>query len=119
MTEGEERAFRDSVDVLAVGFRVQMSPALYQALWEGLCQLPLYDVQRAIQEALRRCQYMPTVAELAELAGRGRDARPYHSEWKDPHAHVRALPPSQRRAPSPGEFREYLRGLAEKKGTNT
>lgn len=108
MTSDDDEAFRACVDVLAVGFRCEMSPALYQALWEGLSDLPIEDIQRAVNAALRRCEFMPTVAELAELAGYGRDARPYFRRYEDS-----SPPPRDRRIPA-GGYREYARALSRK-----
>lgn len=61
------------VSVLASTFQRQVTPAMLQGYLIGLSGMTLEEVKQATQMALRTCKFMPTPAELRELAG---DAKP-------------------------------------------
>ena len=69
MHETERTEFVQAVAALAVSFRKEATEALFTGYWWGLEDLPLATVKRAISDSIRTCKFMPTPAELRELAG--------------------------------------------------
>lgn len=57
------------ITVLASTYGRQASPALLEGYLVGLAGLELQEVEQAIGMALRTCKFMPSPAELRELAG--------------------------------------------------
>ena len=55
--------------VLATAFNREADEPLFEAYRLGLSDLSAADVGRAVGAALRGCRFMPSVAELRELAG--------------------------------------------------
>lgn len=112
MGDGDKRAFKALVDVLAMNYSRETSPPFYRVLWLGLKDLPLADTQRAFEAALKTCAFFPTVAKLRALAGHGESSRlTYYQPW-DPG---KSLPAWEEEKPEVGGFRKYLADLAESK----
>lgn len=78
MVEGDRQRFREMVTALAVNFRAVVTNAYFHLLWEGLADLEYPQVRAACLRAIKECEFMPPVARLRELAGRGPGVRPYH-----------------------------------------
>ncbi len=57
------------IAALAATFNREADEAMFQGYEIGLADLPLEDVQRAVQRAIRECKFMPAVAELRGLSG--------------------------------------------------
>lgn len=57
------------ISVLCEAFRQKPTEAMFAAYQMGLGDLPVESVEAAAQRAIRTCKFMPTVAELRELAG--------------------------------------------------
>jgi hypothetical protein len=68
---------------MATVFRTELTPTMLELYWMGLEDLEPPELGKAAARAMRECRFMPVPAELRELAGRGKDARPYHREWQD------------------------------------
>jgi hypothetical protein len=66
-TDGD--GFRLAIACMAATFRQEATEALYLGYWYGLEDLTLDAVRRAVTRALRECKWLPSVAELRELAG--------------------------------------------------
>lgn len=69
MTDSDRPAFSETIGALAVAFRQEATTPLLRAYWLGLSDLALADVREAATRALRSLKFMPTVAELRDLAG--------------------------------------------------
>jgi len=54
---------------IAATFRQEPTEPLLEAYWLGLQDLPFRAVKAAASRALRQCRFLPSVAELRELAG--------------------------------------------------
>jgi hypothetical protein len=68
-TKKEMAAVSEYVAALAVTFNRVADEPFYMGYILGLEGLTVEQVQRATSRALRACKYMPTPAELRELAG--------------------------------------------------
>lgn len=69
MTSDDTTEFRLTLSALAATFRVEADVALFTGYWMGCEDLELGAFKRACGAAIRQCKFMPTVAELRELAG--------------------------------------------------
>lgn len=78
MEKADSKKFKELVQALGANFRAEVTTPLLQAMWIGLSDLPLGKVTHAVQRAMRECEFMPPVARLRELAGKGKNLRPYH-----------------------------------------
>lgn len=65
----DKKAFAAVIGGLAVSTGKEADSILLKAYWVGLEDLPIDAVQRAAMKALRESKFMPSVAELRELAG--------------------------------------------------
>ena len=65
--EATERA--NQILGLAAAFRTEISKPGQMAYLAALADVPLDDLKRAVLEALRTSKFMPSVAELRQLAG--------------------------------------------------
>jgi hypothetical protein len=68
-TKDDARELLAQVQALAAGYRQEADKATQQAYLIGLADVPLADVKRAVLQALRSEEFMPTVARLRKLAG--------------------------------------------------
>lgn len=57
------------IGALSEAFREKPTAATYMGYEMGLDDLPLDTIKRAVTRAMRECKFMPSVAELRELAG--------------------------------------------------
>jgi len=69
MTDSDKPQYTVIIEALAATFRVEPTKALLLGYWLGTEDLGLGDVKHAATTAMRRSRFMPTVAELRELAG--------------------------------------------------
>lgn len=69
MNRNETSRLAVLVGVLAEAYRQTITEATIEAYRIGLRDLTLGAVERAIDEAIRTCRFMPTVSELRALAG--------------------------------------------------
>lgn len=73
MTAADQERFALSVAALAANFRAEVSDQQMRLLWLALRdELTLAEFERASARALRERSFMPNVAELLELGGKGR-----------------------------------------------
>jgi hypothetical protein len=56
---------------LASSLNKDTTDPLLKIYWVGLGDLPIAEVETAIVKAARECQFMPTVKQLRDFAGRG------------------------------------------------
>jgi len=97
MTPADRPRFALLIAALVLPFRQDITEMLIEGYWLGLDDLPLADVERAVKRAARESKWMPSVAELRELAGAKR--RPRWLSWLMGTGDVRALPPADHRTP--------------------
>ncbi len=71
MTPNDKPKFLEIIMALVATCRAEVSEALLTGYWLGLEDLHLADVQRSAVVAMRTSKFMPTVAELREIAGSG------------------------------------------------
>lgn len=66
--------------VLAANFRIDLTDMQREAYELGLSDVVMDALAKAGMRALRECKFMPTVAELRELAGKGKgtDKQPHY-----------------------------------------
>lgn len=83
MTEHEKPEFAEIIGGIAVSFRQEATKPLLRAYWMGLGDLELGEVKRAATKALRACRFMPTVAELRELAGEANHGDRAQNAWAE------------------------------------
>lgn len=74
MRETERARFALVVNALAALFHREISEAMLHGFWIGLDDLPIEAVERGAARAMRESRFMPTPAELRELAGDVSDA---------------------------------------------
>lgn len=115
MELGDKRWFKGQVDALAINFRQEVGPALYQALWIGLEDIGKANVETAIRLALRECEFFPPVAKLRDLAGHGKRA-PLPEYFKSAEAELERIEtcrfheiPSDEHKPNPDGAIEWCR----------
>lgn len=112
MVDGDKRAFKEMVNVLALNFSRATSDPLYRMLWEGMKDMPLAKARQAFDRAIKICQFFPPVAKLRALGGHGEASLlEYYQPW-DPG---KALPPWDMSRAEVGGFKKYLADLAEQK----
>ena len=70
------------VDMLCEAFRQKPTAETYQAYSYGLDGIDEFDVQNAVQEAIKLCQWMPSVAELRSLCGAKLGLERRMLEWR-------------------------------------
>lgn len=68
MTETDRPAFMEAMLRLAGTFGTALSEFQFDGYWEGLEDLRLDRVERAMWSAVRQCEFFPRVATLRELA---------------------------------------------------
>lgn len=61
--------FATLIGVLGESFRQKVTETTIEAYRIGLYDLPVDAIEKSIHAAIRSCKFMPTVAELRELAG--------------------------------------------------
>ena len=86
----DDAKFGTVMRALAAVFRQEVTPAMLEGYWMGVGDLTVDELERGARRAIRECRFMPVPAEIRELAGRGKDRRPYHEEH-------RALPGAERK----------------------
>lgn len=69
MENHEREKFAELVTALAAAFGRETEKATFVAYMIGLEDLPLTAINTAIGRAIRECKFMPSPAELRELAG--------------------------------------------------
>jgi hypothetical protein len=69
LTEKDRQDFAIVIAALSETFGRDASEATVYGYWLGLNDLPIDSVKDAASRALRSCKFMPTPAELRELAG--------------------------------------------------
>ncbi len=67
--KNEVEEFYKQIGALAVAFNREADEALLMAYRIGLTDVPLPAVKRAVADALKAEQFMPTVATLRRMAG--------------------------------------------------
>lgn len=82
MRAGDLAKFTVGLKALATVFRFDLTEAIIEGYWQGLEDVELAAIGRAMRRAWRECRFMPTPAELRDFAGRGKDARPYHAPYR-------------------------------------
>lgn len=60
---------------LSANFSREADHATYEAFKLGLADVPIEAIERAVSRAFKTCKFMPSIAELRELAG---EMRPEH-----------------------------------------
>ena len=63
------RRFGTAIAAMAATFRQEATRALVKGYELGLEDLPIASIEQAVARALRQCKFMPSAAELRELAG--------------------------------------------------
>lgn len=72
--------------VLVANYRGELTDLQREAYVMGLADIDMDTLAKAGMRALRECKFMPTVAELRELAGKGKEASklpPYFKPIED------------------------------------
>jgi len=69
MTKQELERLTLLVSALAAAFGRDADQAMFMAYSMGLGDLPLADIERGVNRAIRECKFMPSPAELRELSG--------------------------------------------------
>lgn len=69
MTDQDRQRFGIAIAAVAATFRSEATTAMIQGYWMGLQDLPVESVEQALAASLRTSRFMPTAAELRELAG--------------------------------------------------
>jgi hypothetical protein len=69
MDKQQASQFVELITALAMTFRVEADSAVIRGYLMALDDLPLSRVTKAVRTAMRQCKFMPTAAELRELAG--------------------------------------------------
>lgn len=62
-----------AINILAAVFGKAISPAMLQGYALGLDGLSAEALERAVKRAIKECRFMPSPAELRDLAGEGQD----------------------------------------------
>lgn len=82
MKRDDHRAFRQCLGQLAAAFRSEVTTLMLQGYWLGLNDLSLVEVKTAARAALKRCEFMPTVAGLRELVLKDRKKPMTEEEYR-------------------------------------
>lgn len=69
MTNSDKKEFTETIQVLAAAFNKDASKAFLQAYWLGLSDLAIGAIKSAANNALHNSRFMPTPAELRDMAG--------------------------------------------------
>lgn len=69
MRDSDRKDFCLAIAAMAATYRQEATKALYEGYWQGLKDLLLEAVRHAVRRGLRKSKFLPTVAELRELAG--------------------------------------------------
>lgn len=69
MQKNERAEFVLLIEALAAAFRAETTQAFLEGYWLGLEDLELKAVKHAVVSAMRQCKFLPSMAELRELAG--------------------------------------------------
>lgn len=69
MNDDTGRRFGEAIGVLGEAFRQKITPITIRAYELGLRDLDIAEIERAIADAIHQCKFMPSVAELREMAG--------------------------------------------------
>ena len=80
---GDRKEFAGLVAMLAMNFRQEVGETLFEVMWLGLSDLTIAQFRTAAQKAVRKCKFMPTVAELREFVVE-KPQPAYYLPWKDP-----------------------------------
>lgn len=83
------------VSLLCEAFRQTPSQITFMAFEAGLSDMDPVAIETGVMEALKRCKFMPTVAEIRELAGGMKHAERAELAWmavnkvqKNPYRHM-------------------------------
>lgn len=74
MDTGDRDRFRKLLRMMVLNFRVQSGEDFLLLYWHALQDVPIAALERATDVVLAERKYMPTIAELRELAGYGKRA---------------------------------------------
>lgn len=70
MIEADKMRFTQMLGVVAESFEKELTDGMARGYWAALQDLPMAEVTRAMQDALKTCEYMPRPANIRKLAGR-------------------------------------------------
>lgn len=68
MTEADREPFSKAIIAMTLSYGQELEMQRFLAYWEALEDVPFELVHRAIGEAIRRSEFLPTVAVLRKLA---------------------------------------------------
>jgi hypothetical protein len=89
--QAKKREVATLVAALAEAFGREASPATHLGYWLGLQDLPIEAIRLAVSSALRRCKFMPSPAELREMAGEGDSKSRAQAAWLELEETVRVV----------------------------
>jgi hypothetical protein len=69
MNRADYPKFAIAISGMAATFRQEVTEAILTGYRMGLDDLPIESIERAVARALQDCRFMPSVAELRDLAG--------------------------------------------------
>lgn len=69
MNPNDAQRFARAIAAMAASFRQEATDALFEGYRLGLEGVPVDAIERAVKRALQGCKFMPSAAELRELAG--------------------------------------------------
>ncbi len=69
MGPSDKQHFVHMLEGLAASTKGQATAGVFKVYWMALSDLPLADFDKAIERAVSRCEFFPSVKELREFAG--------------------------------------------------
>lgn len=81
MAKDDPERFATIIAALAASYRIEATEAMFAGYQMALDDLPIGDIERAAKRALRECKFMPSGAELRELAGQLRPEQRAAIAW--------------------------------------
>lgn len=69
MTDAEEKRFTTLIRALVESFGAKYTDGMLMGYRLGLDGIPLEDIERGVQRALKECKFMPKPVELRDMSG--------------------------------------------------
>jgi hypothetical protein len=87
--ENDGTRFGKLMGLLAITFDKEASDAMISAYWMALSDCNIHDIEQSVQQAMRKCDFMPKPAEIRKFIGGGTDEDVAIAAWLDV---VQAMP---------------------------
>lgn len=82
MQDCDQKAFKLLLLSLGAAFNVQVTPAILEAYWLGLEDLPIDDAAKGVKRCISECEFMPRPVHIREKAKEQPKALSAAVEWE-------------------------------------